>query len=168
MSVTTQASAPLSTGVHSRVTHGTQSSYPAAAFKSQLRGIQLINSDHIPNTFAVSWGNVLKRPDLRCDHTLCLRPDKISIWGKKEENRYRELLLLERAGLIRSLELQPRYDLVVNGHKLGFYRGDFRYEEVATGTLILEDVKSPVTKTAVYQLKKKLVKALYGIEIREV
>jgi hypothetical protein len=88
--------------------------------------------------------------------------------SKKEESRYRELLLLERAGEIRGIELQPRYDLVVNGHKLGFYRGDFRYKEVATGRSVLEDVKSPVTKTAVYQLKKKLVKALYGVEIMEV
>jgi uncharacterized protein DUF1064 len=88
--------------------------------------------------------------------------------SRKEADRYQQLQLLERAGQIRSLELQPRYDLIVNGHKLGFYRGDFRYEEVATGTTILEDVKSPATKTPVYQLKKKLIKALYGIEISEV
>jgi len=88
--------------------------------------------------------------------------------SQKEADRYRDLLLLERAGLITRIELQPRYDLVVNGYKLGFYRGDFCYEEVATRTTVLEDVKSPVTKTPVYQLKKKLVKAIYGIEIREV
>ena len=39
---------------------------------------------------------------------------------------------------------------------------------VATSILMVEDVKSPATKTAVYRLKKKLVKALYGIEIIEV
>ena len=88
--------------------------------------------------------------------------------SQKEKNRYQELLLLERAGAIRSIELQPRYDLIVNGHKLGFYRADFRYEEVATGAVVIEDVKSPATKTAVYQLKKKLVKALYNKEIREI
>lgn len=88
--------------------------------------------------------------------------------SQKEANRYRELLLLERAGLIIGLELQPRYDLVVNGHKLGFYRGDFRYKDVALDTVVLEDVKSPVTRTAVYQLKKKLVRALYEVEITEV
>ena len=66
------------------------------------------------------------------------------------------------------IELQPRYDLVVNAHKMGFYRADFRYEVVATSILIVEDVKSPATKTAVYCLKKKLMKALYGIEIVEV
>ena len=88
--------------------------------------------------------------------------------SQKEENRYRELQLLERAGEIRNIELQPRYDLVVNNHRLGFYRADFRYEEVATGAMVTEDVKSPVTKTAVYQLKKKLVKALHGVEVTEI
>jgi len=34
--------------------------------------------------------------------------------------------------------------------------------------VVVEDVKSKATKTAVYQLKKKLVKALYGVEIVEV
>ena len=75
---------------------------------------------------------------------------------------------MQQAGQIRDLELQPRYDLRVNGHKLGFYKGDFRYKDVATGVSITEDVKSPATRTAVYMLKKKLVKALYDVEIREV
>ena len=88
--------------------------------------------------------------------------------SRKEADRYQELLWMQQAGLIQDLELQPRYDLIVNGHKLGFYRGDFRYKEVATDSVILEDVKSPATRTAVYRLKKKLVKALYGVEIIEV
>ena len=86
--------------------------------------------------------------------------------SQKEMKRYQELLLLERAGVIQDVELQPRYDLIVNGHKLGFYRADFRYKEVATGTVVVEDVKG--VKTAVYSLKKKLVRALYDIEIIEV
>ena len=94
--------------------------------------------------------------------------DGIQFDSQKEANRYQELILMERAGLIRSIELQPRYDLIVNGHKLGFYKGDFRYEVVATSILMVEDVKSPATKTAVYCLKKKLMKALCGIEIIEV
>lgn len=88
--------------------------------------------------------------------------------SRKESNRYQELLWMQQAGQICNLELQPRYDLVVNSHKLGFYKADFRYEEVATGAVITEDVKSPVTRTPVYMLKKKLVKALYGVEIVEV
>ena len=75
---------------------------------------------------------------------------------------------MQQAGLIENLELQPRYDLVVNGHKLGFYKADFRYKDVPAGLIITEDVKSKATRTPVYILKKKLVKALYGIEIVEV
>ena len=88
--------------------------------------------------------------------------------SQKEAKRYQELQWMQQAGLIQDLELQPRYDLIVNGHKLGFYRGDFRYKDVATDSVVLEDVKSPATRTAVYCLKKKLVKALYGVEIIEV
>src|SRR5216110_1206441 len=75
--------------------------------------------------------------------------------SQKEAKRYQELILMERAGLIGSIELQPRYDLIVNGHKLGFYKGDFRYEVVATSIMIGEDVKSPATRTAVYCRKQE-------------
>lgn len=88
--------------------------------------------------------------------------------SQKEAGRYQELLWMERAGLIRNIELQPRYDLIVNGKKCGFYKADFRYEETATGAIVTEDVKHPMTRTAVYALKKKLVKALYDIDIIEV
>lgn len=84
----------------------------------------------------------------------------------KEANRYQVLLYMERAGLIRNIELQPRYDLVVNGKKCGFYKADFRYEK-NTGETVVEDVKSPATKTPVYMLKRKLVKAIYGLDIQE-
>jgi hypothetical protein len=86
--------------------------------------------------------------------------------SRKEAARYQELMLLERAKVICHLELQPRYNLIVNGCKLGFYKADFRYEVSATGEEIVEDVKG--VRTAVYCLKKKLVKALYGVEITEV
>ena len=87
--------------------------------------------------------------------------------SRREENRYRELELLEKAGEIRNLELQPRYDFIVNGKKLKhYYKADFRYEEVATQTVIVEDVKGFRTKD--YKLKKELVEVLYGIEIVEV
>ena len=88
--------------------------------------------------------------------------------SKKEGTRYQELLWMEQFGLICNIEIQPKYDLVVNKQKLGFYRADFRYRDRETGKDVIEDVKSPVTRTAVYQLKKKLMKALYDIEIVEV
>jgi len=92
--------------------------------------------------------------------------DGITFDSRKESIRYSELKLLEKAGVIDSLDIQPRFDLIVNGTKCGFYRGDFKYNE--NGKEIVEDVKSPFTaKLPVYRLKKKLIKAIYGIEIRE-
>lgn len=78
--------------------------------------------------------------------------------------RYNELKLLVRAGAITDLELEPRYPLTVDGMKIGTYVGDFRYSAPGEGR-VLEDVKG--VRTPVYRLKKKLVKALYHIDILE-
>jgi hypothetical protein len=89
----------------------------------------------------------------------------------KEANRYVELLFMERAGEIRNLELQPRYDLVVNGMHICSYEADFRYEDVATGLKVAEDVNVEDVKgfrTANYIIKQKLMKAVYGVEIVEI
>lgn len=81
----------------------------------------------------------------------------------KEGNRYRELKLMERAGLISELQLQVNYPLEVNGQKVSTYRADFVYVE--NGKTICEDVKGMVLD--VYRLKRKMLKAQYGIEILE-
>jgi hypothetical protein len=83
--------------------------------------------------------------------------------SKKEAARYRVLKARAAAREIVALELQPRYPLIVNGEKVGTYVGDFRYFE--GDVLILEDVKGVLTP--VYRLKRRLVKALYGLDIRE-
>ena len=90
----------------------------------------------------------------------------ITFDSQKEAGRYQELLWMQRAGMVRNIELQPRYDLVVNGKKCGFYKGDFRYENVKTGEIVVEDVKG--MRTQIYILKRKLVKALYNIDIVEI
>ena len=71
--------------------------------------------------------------------------------------------MLEKAGEIQIIELHPKYKLVVNGVLIGRYTADFMYYE--NGCTIVEDVKG--VKTRDYILRKKLMKALYGIEIRE-
>ncbi len=74
---------------------------------------------------------------------------------------------MEKAQLIRNLELQPRFPLIVNGTKVCTYIADFTYFE-RTGRVI-EDVKSKPTKTPVYRLKIKLFRALDpGIDHREI
>lgn len=90
--------------------------------------------------------------------------DNITFDSKKEAGRYRELKLMEKAGLIRGLILQATIPCIVNGKKVCDYRADFSYIE--GDRHIVEDVKG--VKTPVYQLKKKLVFALHGITITEI
>lgn len=86
--------------------------------------------------------------------------------SKKEARRYGELLLLVRAGEIKNLILQPPFVLRVDGIKICSYIGDFQYEE--KGQIIVEDVKSGGTRALpVYRIKKKLMLAIFGIEIKE-
>ncbi len=86
--------------------------------------------------------------------------------SKKEAARYSELKAMERAGKIRELQLQPRYELVVKNVRVCRYIADSRYYDCEKNRWVVEDVKG--LRTAVYKLKKKLMKALYGITITEV
>lgn len=92
--------------------------------------------------------------------------DGIRFASQAEAKRYIALTVMARAGIISGLECQPSYLLVVEGQKVGTYKADFRYREVATGETVVEDVKGVLTP--VYRLKKKLVRALYNIEIKEI
>lgn len=86
--------------------------------------------------------------------------------SKREAAVYQDLRQLEQGGYISDLRCQVKYDFVVNGIACGGYVADFVYLE--DGMTIVADVKSGPTKTAVYRLKKKLMLALYGIEIKEI
>ena len=97
--------------------------------------------------------------------------DGIVFASKKEARRYQELRLLEKAGKIYGLELQPKFPIRVMGSKSNekpvcTYIADFRYRAGPTGILTIEDVKG--IKTPVYRLKKKLVEDLYGITVVEI
>lgn len=81
----------------------------------------------------------------------------ITFDSKKEAGRYTELLLLKGQGAIKDLELQPSFDLIVNDKKIATYKADFKYFDVGRYEWVIEDVKSPITKTPVYRLKKKIL-----------
>jgi hypothetical protein len=83
-----------------------------------------------------------------------------------EARRYQELKLMEVAGEIIDLTLQPKYKIELNGQHICYYIADFRYQPVRGDSIIIEDVKG--FKTPVYRLKKKLMLAVYGIMIQEV
>lgn len=98
----------------------------------------------------------------------------IRFHSKREAARYAELLLLEKAGEISDLTLQPAFDLKVVGGfvkdiitTIGKYSADFRYFDYSSNTWVIEDVKSPPTKTPIYRWKVKHLKAQYGIEVKE-
>lgn len=102
--------------------------------------------------------------------------DGVRFASQKEARRYQELKILERAGKIQDLRLQPEYPLhVVKIYRNGWpieiatvakYIGDFEYTDCQTGEIITEDVKG--MRTSVYALKRKLVAAIHGITIAEI
>jgi len=89
--------------------------------------------------------------------------DGVTFDSGKEANRYLELKLLQRAGEISDLKLQVPYEFIVNGIKVCKYYADFVYQE--KGKEVVEDTKGKITD--VYRIKKKLMKAIYNIEVLE-
>lgn len=101
-------------------------------------------------------------------HNVPIEVDGKQFDSTAEGKRFWELSRLQDAGEISELETQPVFPLLVNGVRVAQYRADFRYRNVA-GAIVIEDVKGgDATKTAVYRLKKKMLKAQYGIDITEV
>jgi len=99
--------------------------------------------------------------------------DGIRFASKREAQRYGELKVLEKAGQIHSLRLQPSFALDVIGGfvkdvriNLGVYKADFDYFDLKADTRVIEDVKGMATP--LYKWKKRHVEAQYGVKIREV
>lgn len=89
--------------------------------------------------------------------------DGIPFDSRHEATQYLALKAREQMGEITDLELQVKFPIVVNGQKVCAYIADFVYRE--RGQKVIADAKG--VKTAVYRLKKKLVKAVYGLDIVE-
>jgi hypothetical protein len=86
--------------------------------------------------------------------------------SQREYTIWCELKLAQAAGRISGLTPKPAYRLDVMGHHIATYNPDFEYIE--NGEKVVCDVKQPHTITAVYKLKKKLMLAIYGINVKEV
>lgn len=85
--------------------------------------------------------------------------------SRKECDRYQTLLLMLKCKVISDLKTQVKFTLIPknkNGREVK-YIADFTYLE--KGELIVEDVKG--VKTPVYKLKKRLIKEIHGIDIKE-
>lgn len=105
---------------------------------------------------------VRKRPKYNAKKTVI---DGITFDSKKEADRYSVLKIFMLIGRITGLELQASYKLVVNGVLVCRYVADFVYND-ANGNQVVEDCKG--FKTREYKLKRKLMRAVHGIEIKEV
>lgn len=86
--------------------------------------------------------------------------------SKKEANRYKELLLLLKAGQIGMLQLQVPYELNEGGTHSLKYIADFVYVDAFTGQTVVEDAKGYRTKE--YLKKKRLMLKVHGIKIHEI
>lgn len=110
--------------------------------------------------------------------------------SKKEMLRHRELILKQKARLIEDLQTQVKYVLIPaqyeiyerygkKGQRLKdgkrvlekeiSYVADFQYTDCATGELVVEDVKSEITrKNPLYIAKRKMMLYFHGIRIKEI
>lgn len=120
---------------------------------------------------------------------------KVVVNGKefdsvKEGNRYKELTLLERAGVISDLKCQVPFELIPTQYEIVIeytpkthkekqvqkvvekpcsYLADFVYSD-KNGNIVVEDVKGYKKGTAytVFTIKRKLMLQKYGIKVVEV
>ena len=67
---------------------------------------------------------------------------------------------------VDDLAPHPKYDLHVNGVKIGTFSPDFQY--TVNGELVVEDVKGRATLTPLYRWKKKHMLVEHGITVKEV
>lgn len=97
--------------------------------------------------------------------------DGVLFDSKREAERYGELMLLARAGVIRNLRLQPKYtlqeaftDSTGERHRGIVYQADFAYEE--NGRACVEEVKG-YDKNRVWLIKQKMFLYRYrDLELR--
>ena len=98
--------------------------------------------------------------------------------SKKEYNRFCELKLLERDNTISNIRKQVKFVLIPAQRENGkgkvierevAYFADFTYTDNATGKMVVEDVKSSITRTnPTYTIKRKLMLYVHGIKLKEV
>ena len=134
-------------------------------------------------TYAQQHGWLREAPSLEVPkptkyHAIPVHVDGVRFASKREAARFLELQLWQKAGQIADLECQPVFPLHVmeiwrSGAPIvittiGKYTADFRYLNLQTGEIVIEDVKSTATRTEAYKLRKKLAEAIHGITVTEV
>lgn len=99
--------------------------------------------------------------------------DGIKFDSKKEANRYQELKLMQRAGIISDLQRQVKYVLIPSQkgddgrviERPCTYIADFVYID-ENGKTVVEDTKG--YRTSDYKIKRKLMLYIHGVKINEI
>ena len=106
-------------------------------------------------------------------HNKKIKIDGIEFDSILEAKKYKELKLLERAGLIKDLkrqvkfELQPKYIKNNKTIRAINYVADFVYFDVEKDKTIVIDTKG--FRTEIFKLKKKIFEYVYpDLEIKEI
>lgn len=133
----------------------------------------------------MSWQNYYALKKGNKYHNSKVIMDGQSFQSRKEARRYAELKMMQSAGFIHGLQRQKKYVLIpaqrepdTIGARGGKHKGQLIEHEVAyyadfvyydrDGREVVEDVKSPATRTEVYKVKRKLMLYVHGIRIIEV
>ena len=108
-------------------------------------------------------------------NAVAIEKDGMKLDSQKEYRRYIELTAMQQRSEIQDLKCQVKFELApkvkIAGEKRVKpalrYFADFTY--VRNGVLVVEDVKSAVTrKLASFRNKKHLMKTVHDIDIQEV
>ena len=116
------------------------------------------------------YRNVLTWVCLDCGVPFAAKPERCGYCGdriqkfdsKREAREYQNLKLLERAGVVSNIKLQPVF--VILDKSVGIYRADFSFIEGGRRRVI--DVKG--FDTPLSKFKRKCVKFLHGVDVEVV
>lgn len=92
--------------------------------------------------------------------------DGIRFDSKREAEYYAELKLREKAGEVYEVEMQRPFAIVINGQLVCTYKSDFHFYDAIAKRRRVVDTKGFATPE--FKLKKKLMKAVLGLEIEVV
>jgi hypothetical protein len=120
--------------------------------------------------FAIKDGKIVNKSKSSKFNNIKVDIDGHTFDSKKEAEFYGQLKIKKNAGLIKDFQMQVRYDIIVNSIMIGKYFLDFLVEN-NDGSIEYIDIKgkdsktNKFIKTGVFALKKRLVEAIYGINI---
>jgi len=113
------------------------------------------------------------KPEFFCvRHPDCNGTEYHKFDSKTEARQYANLKLRESRGLIKDIQLQPKFPLhafTPDGRKVlvWTYYADFAFTEIPSDRRVIQDVKGSVD-TRISQVKRKHAGIEYGVEIEVV